>query len=196
MAVTIRPCWVPALAIAVLVARAPTGCADPPRLPPTHAIAAFSAATASSHLTNTSTTSGEPQGFNIQLIRALAREAGMSIEIRLGLREERMKEFDAGKTDVMFLSYSEERAARYQLLDQTWTLAQVVDDASGSAPLSARPRRSVGRAHGGRQRLDQSPAAVATARSAAPDTGRDRHPRRSDRARSSAAKSTASPAIT
>jgi PAS domain S-box-containing protein len=69
---------------------------------------------------------GKPAGFNIQLVRALAREAGMSIEIRLGPREERMKEFDAGITDVMFLSYTEERAARYQLLDQTWTLAQVV----------------------------------------------------------------------
>jgi PAS domain S-box-containing protein len=69
---------------------------------------------------------GRPEGFNIHLIRALAREAGMSIEIRLGPREERMNEFDEGKTDVMFLSYTEDRAARYQLLDQTWTLAQVV----------------------------------------------------------------------
>ena len=69
---------------------------------------------------------GQPEGFNIHLIRALAREAGMSIDIRLGPRDERMKDFDAGKTDVMFLSYTEERAARYQLLDQTWTLAQVV----------------------------------------------------------------------
>ncbi len=69
---------------------------------------------------------GKPEGFNIHLIRALAREAGMSIEIRLGPRDERMKEFDAGKSDVMFLTYTEERAARYQLLDQTWTLAQVV----------------------------------------------------------------------
>ena len=69
---------------------------------------------------------GQPEGFNIHLIRALAREAGMSIDVRLGPRDERMSEFDAGKTDVMFLSYTEERAARYQLLDQTWTLAQVV----------------------------------------------------------------------
>jgi PAS domain S-box-containing protein len=69
---------------------------------------------------------GEPQGFNIHLIRALAREAGLSVEIRLGQRDERMSDFDAGKTDVMFLSYSEDRAAKYQLLDQTWTLAQVV----------------------------------------------------------------------
>jgi PAS domain S-box-containing protein len=69
---------------------------------------------------------GRPDGFNIHLIRALAREAGMSMEIRLGPREDRMREFDAGQTDVMFLSYTDERAARYQLLDQTWTLAQVV----------------------------------------------------------------------
>ncbi|MFM8534492.1 MAG: transporter substrate-binding domain-containing protein, partial [Acidimicrobiia bacterium] len=69
---------------------------------------------------------GRPDGFNIRLIRALAREAGMTIEIRLGQREERMREFDAGNTDVMFLSYTEERASRHQLLDQTWTLAQVI----------------------------------------------------------------------
>jgi len=69
---------------------------------------------------------GQPQGFNIQLIRALAREAGLAVEIRLGPRDERMAEFDAGQTDVMFLSFSDERAARYQLLDQTWTLSQVI----------------------------------------------------------------------
>ena len=69
---------------------------------------------------------GQPEGFNIHLIRALAREAGMSIDVRLGPRQERMRDFEAGNADVMFLSYTEERAARYQLLDQTWTLAQVV----------------------------------------------------------------------
>jgi ABC-type amino acid transport substrate-binding protein len=70
--------------------------------------------------------SGRPEGFNIHLIRALAREANMTVEIRLGPRDERMKAFDEGRTDVMFLSYNDERASRYQLLDQTWTLAQVV----------------------------------------------------------------------
>ena len=69
---------------------------------------------------------GNPQGFNIQLIRALAREAGLAVEIRLGSRDEQMAAFDAGKTDVMFLAYSDERAAKYQLLDQTWTLSQVI----------------------------------------------------------------------
>jgi len=71
-------------------------------------------------------TDGQPQGFNVHLMRALAREAGVAVDIRLGPRDERMAEFDAGRTDVMFLSYSEERAARYQFLDQTWTLSQVV----------------------------------------------------------------------
>ncbi|OFW45203.1 MAG: hypothetical protein A3J29_10960 [Acidobacteria bacterium RIFCSPLOWO2_12_FULL_67_14b] len=69
---------------------------------------------------------GREQGFNIHLMRALAREAGMAVEIRLGPREERMTDFDQQKTDVMFLSFSNERAKRYQLLDQTWTLAQVL----------------------------------------------------------------------
>ena len=69
---------------------------------------------------------GQPQGFNIHLIRALAKEAGMSVEVRLGQRDERMKDFDEGRTDVMFLTYTDDRAARYILLDQTWTLAQVV----------------------------------------------------------------------
>lgn len=69
---------------------------------------------------------GNPQGFNIQLMRALGREAGLAVEIRLGPRDEHMAEFDAGKTDVMFLSYSDERAAKYQLLDQVWTLSQVL----------------------------------------------------------------------
>jgi PAS domain S-box-containing protein len=69
---------------------------------------------------------GQPQGFNIHLIRELAKQAGMAVEIRLGQRDERMKDFDEGRTDVMFLSHTEDRAAKYQLLDQTWTLAQVV----------------------------------------------------------------------
>jgi PAS domain S-box-containing protein len=69
---------------------------------------------------------GQPDGFNVHLIRALGRDAGMAIEVRLGPREQRVADFDNGNTDLMFLSYSEERAARYQLLDQTWTLAQVV----------------------------------------------------------------------
>ena len=69
---------------------------------------------------------GRPQGFNIELVRALAREADLPVEIHLRHRDERMAEFDAGRSDVMFLSFTDARAQRYSLLDQTWTLAQVV----------------------------------------------------------------------
>lgn len=69
---------------------------------------------------------GRPQGFNIQLIRALALEANLAVEIRLRPRNDRMAEFDAGTSDVTFLSSSDARAQRYSMLDQTWTLAQVV----------------------------------------------------------------------
>ena len=139
---------------------------------------------------------GRPEGFNIHLMRALAREAGMSVEIRLGPRDERMKEFDAGKTDVMFLSYTEERAARYQLLDQTWTLAQVVM----MRPGLPRYPHGLDDLWGVRiavdAELDQPPAARGAAGIATAGVdGRARRARMRS-ARSSAARSTAPPAIT
>ena len=69
---------------------------------------------------------GAPQGFNVQLIRALAREAAIEVEVRLEARERRMADFEQGRTDVMFMAATPEREGRYQLLDQTWTLSQVV----------------------------------------------------------------------
>ena len=125
--VTIRPCAAGLVLLTawfVLRLATPLAC----RADRARAVARRSSTAAISSFlpTNTSTSRASREGFNIHLIRALAREAGMSVEVRLGPREERMREFDAGKTDVMFLSYTEERAARYQLLDQTWTLAQVV----------------------------------------------------------------------
>jgi PAS domain S-box-containing protein len=69
---------------------------------------------------------GQPQGFNVALVRALAREMAAPIVIQLGTREERVAQFDSGAIDFMFLSYNEERASKYRLLEQTWTLAQVV----------------------------------------------------------------------
>jgi hypothetical protein len=44
-------------------------------------------------------------------MRALAREAGMAVEVRLGPRDERIREFESGQTDVMFLSYNESARA-------------------------------------------------------------------------------------
>ena len=69
---------------------------------------------------------GEPQGFNVELVNALSRELSQPILVQLGTREERVAQFDSGAFDFMFLSYNEERAAKYSLLDRTWTLAQVL----------------------------------------------------------------------
>jgi PAS domain S-box-containing protein len=70
--------------------------------------------------------SGQPQGFNVELVRALSRVMAVPIVVQLSTREERMRQFDSGAVDFMFLTYGEERAAKYRLLEQTWTLAQVL----------------------------------------------------------------------
>ena len=67
---------------------------------------------------------GQPRGFNVDLIRALAREIGMPIEVYLRPWSETLARFDAGDVDLISLAYSDGRAARYQLLWQTWTLHQ------------------------------------------------------------------------
>jgi signal transduction histidine kinase/CheY-like chemotaxis protein len=69
---------------------------------------------------------GQPQGFNVALIRAIARRAGVEVEFRLGSWDTTMQAFDRGQIDLMSLAYSEARAARYDFLGQTWTLHQAV----------------------------------------------------------------------
>src|SRR5262245_5880985 len=68
---------------------------------------------------------GRPTGFNVELLRALARQGGVRLEIRLAPWPETLAAFDAGQADLVSLPYSEERAKRYALLAQTWTLNQV-----------------------------------------------------------------------
>ncbi len=67
---------------------------------------------------------GQPEGYNVELVRELARHAGREVEIRLGPWRKTLEEFDAGQIDLMSLAYSDSRAARYDLLVQTWTLKQ------------------------------------------------------------------------
>jgi PAS domain S-box-containing protein len=80
---------------------------------------------------------GRQQGFNVRLMEALAREAGMRLDVRLAPRDQRRSDFDAGRTDVTFLANTEGRADRYVLLDQTWTLSQVVIVRPGRAKQSS-----------------------------------------------------------
>ena len=67
---------------------------------------------------------GRPQGFNVELARALARELGVPLEIHLWPWREAVARFEAGDVDLVSLAYSDRRAARYELLWQTWTLHQ------------------------------------------------------------------------
>jgi signal transduction histidine kinase/DNA-binding response OmpR family regulator len=69
---------------------------------------------------------GHPQGFNIDLVRALAHEAGRTVEFRLGPWPEIRADFDAGRVDLMSLPHSAGRAERYDFLPQTWTFEQSV----------------------------------------------------------------------
>jgi PAS domain S-box-containing protein len=69
---------------------------------------------------------GEPRGFNVELLRALAREMDAQVVFRLGPWAEILREFEAGNVDVMAMGYSDTRAERYDLLAEIWTLHQVV----------------------------------------------------------------------
>jgi signal transduction histidine kinase/CheY-like chemotaxis protein/HPt (histidine-containing phosphotransfer) domain-containing protein len=69
---------------------------------------------------------GRPQGFNVELVRALARLQGRPVDIRLGAWQQGMDLLDGGQVDLMSLAYSEARAARHDFLAQTWTLHQVI----------------------------------------------------------------------
>ncbi len=70
--------------------------------------------------------SGRPQGVNVDLVRALARVTGRSLEIRLGKWNDIRQEMEAGRIDLMSLAYTEERARSIGFLDETWTVRLAV----------------------------------------------------------------------
>jgi polar amino acid transport system substrate-binding protein len=69
---------------------------------------------------------GAPHGFNVELIRALGREAGVGVDVRLQDWWSVLKDLDAGRVDLVSLPLTEERARRYDLVAQTWTFQQEV----------------------------------------------------------------------
>jgi len=69
---------------------------------------------------------GEPHGFNVELMRALGREAGVGVDVRLQEWWSVLKDLDAGRVDLVSLPLTEERARRYDLVAQTWTFQQEV----------------------------------------------------------------------
>ena len=69
---------------------------------------------------------GRPTGFSVELVRALARDAGVDLEVRLGAWERVRADLDAGQIDLISLSHSEERLRLYTWLVQTWSMHQCV----------------------------------------------------------------------
>lgn len=74
---------------------------------------------------------GVPRGFNIELVKTLAAEAGMDVEFHLGPREDMTRALDEGRVDFMFLTLTEERDRKYAVLNQTWSMGQVLLMPSG-----------------------------------------------------------------
>ena len=57
---------------------------------------------------------GQPAGFNVELMRELAKEAGLSIEIRIGPFQRIRDNFESGRIDVLAgWGLNEERAKKY-----------------------------------------------------------------------------------
>ncbi len=70
---------------------------------------------------------GLPQGFNVELVRALAEWLGVRIDIELAPWRETVDRFDRHEVDLVSMAYSDLRAERYALLvPRTWTLDQAV----------------------------------------------------------------------
>jgi len=69
---------------------------------------------------------GQPRGFDVALVRALAAQAGVRLEVRLEEWWTLLADFDAGRVDLVSLPLTEERARRYDLVAQTWTFQQEV----------------------------------------------------------------------
>jgi len=78
-----------------------------------------------------------PQGFNVELVRAIGREMGRPVEIRLWPWHEVLARLDAGEVDLVSLAYSDRRAAKYELFWQTWTLHQSLVFSQGRASYPA-----------------------------------------------------------
>jgi PAS domain S-box-containing protein len=65
---------------------------------------------------------GVAQGFNVELVRAMARAAGEEIEILLAPWEQTLADLDAGRIDLAALYFTEERAGKYDYLTEGWSM--------------------------------------------------------------------------
>lgn len=87
---------------------------------------------------------GRPTGFDVELVRALARDAGVDLEVRLRVWERVRADLDSGQIDLISLSQSDERLKLYTWLVQTWTMHQCVLFPPGRPSYPRTPRDLAG----------------------------------------------------
>ena len=68
----------------------------------------------------------QPRGFNVELMKALARRTGIQVEFRMGKWADIRAEFEAGKIDLIMMAGSQERYRSYDLFIPVWSLRQVL----------------------------------------------------------------------
>jgi PAS domain S-box-containing protein len=68
---------------------------------------------------------GQPRGFNVELIRALARETRITIDIRLERLPTVLPIVERGEADLVSLAFTTDRADRFTWLLPLWRLRQV-----------------------------------------------------------------------
>ncbi|NJB68505.1 polar amino acid transport system substrate-binding protein [Desulfobaculum xiamenense] len=89
---------------------------------------------------------GEPNGFNVELSRALARVTGINVQIRLGLWQNMREALDKGEIDVLQgISHSAERAQKIRFSDP-YTTVEYSIFAREDSPMAASLADMAGRA--------------------------------------------------
>jgi PAS domain S-box-containing protein len=69
---------------------------------------------------------GRPRGFNVDLVRALGQGRGLAVEFRFGPWPQILRALEAGEVDLIGIAYTDERAQRYDMLAEIWTLRQAI----------------------------------------------------------------------
>jgi signal transduction histidine kinase/ABC-type amino acid transport substrate-binding protein len=64
---------------------------------------------------------GRPEGFNVDLMRAIAKVSGRNIEVRL-FKGDVLDLMDQGRVDLAVVSFTEERTKDHDFLDEVWTV--------------------------------------------------------------------------
>ncbi len=69
---------------------------------------------------------GSPAGFNVELARALARQANLELEIRVLPWSKLLEEFSAGRIHLAYMTVNESRFRKFDFLVQVWVMRQTI----------------------------------------------------------------------